>query len=236
MMGTKQAKKTDKWYNSPLNKNIRELLEERGLSYIDLARYINISPEAVRLWTNGYARPDIDKIAHIAAFLQVSSDFLLGISKFEKKNTEEMTVSEAGLSEAAAEKINKLGIIGTPPAFSKRNETLFRTRNLHILNGIIEHKDFIRLISQIGMYKEFIYTYSQHNDDEDMESNDLYNAMEIIQKAGKVAVNKKMAAQACLMRASDHLKYIIEDISDIFWANKANERLEDIEFDNEPDD
>jgi len=73
-------KKESKWYNSPLNKHIRELLEKKQIKVEYFAKKLDISPEAVRLWCGGYARPDMDKLPIISKTLNVSCDYLLGLS------------------------------------------------------------------------------------------------------------------------------------------------------------
>ena len=78
-------KKTAKFYDSPLNKRIRELMNEGKIRTDDLAKALSVTVEAVRLWCAGYARPDIDKLPVISRFFDVSTDYLLGLSDIRNK-------------------------------------------------------------------------------------------------------------------------------------------------------
>lgn len=99
-----KKKKSAKWYDSPLNSRIRELLHQNEIKTEDFARITGVSTEAVRLWCSGYSRPDIDKLIIIANYLKVSTDYLLG--KTETKSSD--TVIQAigyytGLNDAVLE-------------------------------------------------------------------------------------------------------------------------------------
>jgi len=62
-----------------LGEVVRRLRTERGLTQLQLARELNVSPQAVSRWENGSTYPDITLLPEIANFFGVSADLLLGI-------------------------------------------------------------------------------------------------------------------------------------------------------------
>ena len=69
--------KTSKFYNSIINRRIREFLNTDILSAKEFANKLNVSYETIRQWKNGYARPDIDKIDEISKILNCSIEYLI---------------------------------------------------------------------------------------------------------------------------------------------------------------
>lgn len=62
-----------------LGEVVRRLRTERGLTQLQLAHALNVSPQAVSRWENGSTYPDITLLPEIAIFFGVSADLLLGI-------------------------------------------------------------------------------------------------------------------------------------------------------------
>jgi transcriptional regulator with XRE-family HTH domain len=65
---------------------------------------VNISPEGVRQWCGGYARPDIGKIKAIAAALGCTVNYLFGIDEYPDADITDIS-KKTGLSAAAVEAI-----------------------------------------------------------------------------------------------------------------------------------
>jgi len=59
---------------------LRQLRTERGLSQKALAADLGYSPSTVALYELSQRRPDMDTLAHIAAYFQTTTDFLVGAS------------------------------------------------------------------------------------------------------------------------------------------------------------
>ncbi|MBC2581779.1 helix-turn-helix domain-containing protein [Clostridium sp. DJ247] len=229
----KKDRRSADFFDKPLNRNIRELLKESNITSSKLAQHLGVTGEAVRWWSGGYSRPDIDKIVGIASFFNVSTDYLLGITSYRNKKTEEMTVSETGLSEVAAKKIKKVGVAGVDYTGSVSMDT-FRAQKLHILNSLIEHKDFDRLLSQIELYKRFILAKSQKPED-GLTPDDICRATDIIIRNGKQVVDNDIAAEACLLRATRHFQSIVEEISNELWPEGVELLKEENNFADEHD-
>lgn len=63
-----------------LNKNIKNLRLSRNISQVELARRLNVSKQSVSNWENDNIQPSIEMLVKIANCLDVSTDYLLGLS------------------------------------------------------------------------------------------------------------------------------------------------------------
>ena len=63
---------------------LTELRTARGLTQGELAAALSISDKTVSKWENGASSPDLDMLIALAAFFDVSTDSLLGISVAEQ--------------------------------------------------------------------------------------------------------------------------------------------------------
>ena len=57
---------------------IRELRKEKKLSQKDLATQFHVAQNTISGWEKGIRDPDTDTVAALAAFFDVSTDYLLG--------------------------------------------------------------------------------------------------------------------------------------------------------------
>lgn len=62
---------------------IKYAREKNGLTQTELARKMSITRSSVNAWEMGISIPSTEKIAELSIILNVSSDFLLGISSDE---------------------------------------------------------------------------------------------------------------------------------------------------------
>ena len=56
-------------------------MDTRKTKTTDLAGYLGVTESGVRGWYTGFSRPDIDKIAAICKYFDVTSDYLLGLTQ-----------------------------------------------------------------------------------------------------------------------------------------------------------
>ena len=77
---------------------LREARKSARFSQEELSKRLNISQSTVGNWESGIRQPDFDTVSNLALILDVSSDYLLGISSKEKPTTE----TGSGLSETEA--------------------------------------------------------------------------------------------------------------------------------------
>jgi|GEM_PF-1436409 len=99
---SKQDKKRNAYIDEPPNKQIRELLGDSAERKAEFAEKLGISIEAIRLWASGYTRPDIAKLADIANFFDVTTDYLLGLNEIRNTEIEDIAIGKKlGLSDIA---------------------------------------------------------------------------------------------------------------------------------------
>lgn len=75
-----------------LNENIKKFLKLRGETQKNLAEYLNVSKQAVCNWLTGDSSPDINSIAKICEFLEVSVNDLFGYYDEKYLNAKETMV------------------------------------------------------------------------------------------------------------------------------------------------
>ena len=61
-----------------LNKRIKQLRIERGLSQVDLAEKLGVSKQSISNWENDNIQPSIEMLLKISRVFSVSTDYLLG--------------------------------------------------------------------------------------------------------------------------------------------------------------
>jgi transcriptional regulator with XRE-family HTH domain len=82
-----------------LGNRIRVRRRKCRLTQHDIARALQVSPQAVSKWERGENAPDIGVLAALARLLGVSTDWLLG-SRTEKRDVFEATVFASGVKSA----------------------------------------------------------------------------------------------------------------------------------------
>ena len=61
---------------------LKELRNEAKLSQDKLAKMLCVSQRSISSWENGVRQPDFDMLMKIATTLDVSTDYLLGLSEY----------------------------------------------------------------------------------------------------------------------------------------------------------
>lgn len=59
---------------------LKELMEEKGVSPLELSKAVGVNRTSVIRWKNGNMYPTVDKLFLICEFFGESSDYLLGLS------------------------------------------------------------------------------------------------------------------------------------------------------------
>lgn len=60
--------------------NLNELLKKRGMTYYRFAKLIRTSPSTISAWRAGKCEPNAKTLKKIADVLDVSVDYLLGLT------------------------------------------------------------------------------------------------------------------------------------------------------------
>lgn len=63
-----------------LSDNVNHLMEEAGITNVDLGKALEISDETIRSWRKGTKVPTVDKLLKLAEYFDVSLDDLMGRS------------------------------------------------------------------------------------------------------------------------------------------------------------
>ena len=67
-----------------MNKKLRQLREEQGLTQKDIATRLGVYPSAVTRWESGEKRPELPNLVKLADLYDVSLDYLLGRTEMRK--------------------------------------------------------------------------------------------------------------------------------------------------------
>ena len=68
------------------NERIKEQRKKLRYTQRQLADKINVSPQVISNWERGYTEPSSEDIKKLSAILDVSSDYLLGLSDDQTRN------------------------------------------------------------------------------------------------------------------------------------------------------
>lgn len=94
--------------NSVFATRLREIMKERGENQTTLAdkitsQYVTIQRQTISLYMSGQSRPDTERLTAIAKVLDVSADWLLGLTGSKKK--EPLATDELRLTDEAVDTI-----------------------------------------------------------------------------------------------------------------------------------
>ena len=78
-----------------------ELREDKGLTQLELSRILHISNSSISAYETGTREPNVEVLVALAAFFDVTTDYLLGIAPYNisqhtlaEKLTDDYTVSD----------------------------------------------------------------------------------------------------------------------------------------------
>lgn len=91
-----------------IGKIINNVLAEKEIMQKELAEHLGVTANTVSYYLSGERCPDIDKLIEISRFLNVSTDYLLGISTVKSRNPKINAVCDyTGLSELSIKKLSE---------------------------------------------------------------------------------------------------------------------------------
>ncbi len=88
--------------------NISKYLKLRGKSQVSLANYLGITKAAVSNWISSTTSPDINTIAKICEYLEISVNDLFGVYDEKNLSVEEKLMLTGYRSSGFRDAINKL--------------------------------------------------------------------------------------------------------------------------------
>lgn len=128
--------------NAPLfSKRLAEVMNEQRLSQIELVALCNnkIGKGSLCDWLSGKTEPKIYSVKEIAKALNVSVDYLLGLSDVKTPDIKRQAISrELGLSDKAIETFKRLNNKRGSRSHSELLSCLLESDNLEYLLGLLE--------------------------------------------------------------------------------------------------
>lgn len=127
-----------------------KLRKDKGLTQDEVARKLNISPQAISKWENDLSYPDVALLVEIAKIFNVTVDELLG-------NKQEQTVYVVEKKKPISKMVLKINIVSADGDKVKVNlplgivKVMFENGSLCNINGInlVEKVDFKQVFSLI---------------------------------------------------------------------------------------
>jgi transcriptional regulator with XRE-family HTH domain len=105
----KKPKTTTELYEGIFPTHLREVMEAKNITQSMLAAEIGVSRQSVAKYTAGLAQPNIEALQKIVTYLQVSGDYLIGVSNSPPLNPDMNNACKyTGLSEQAIKAIRAL--------------------------------------------------------------------------------------------------------------------------------
>ena len=74
-----------------LNKQIKKLRTDYGISQVELAKHLCVTKQSVSNWENDNIQPSIEMLIRIADFFKVSTDFMLGLDTKQTIDVSDLT-------------------------------------------------------------------------------------------------------------------------------------------------
>lgn len=91
----------------PFAENLRVLMKENGTTQRELGEAIGVRPQTISLYCVGQSLPDVEGMAKICKYFNVSSDWLIGVTDVRSADITARAACEyTGLTEDAVEKLH----------------------------------------------------------------------------------------------------------------------------------
>lgn len=131
-----------------IGKRLNEVLAQKGIMQKELAEHIGVTANTVSYYLSGERCPDIEKLIEIAKYLNITTDYLLGISDVKSIDTELKAVCEyTGLSEEA---INNIRCHYDRTKETENNIDVLR---FQFINSLFSSTAFDLLALECALYK-----------------------------------------------------------------------------------
>ena len=97
---------------------LNALLQEKNISQLEFSKMTGCSRQSINLYILCKRTPDIAVAANMAKILDVSCDYLIGLSEFRNESDANTTVNDIGIDEETAKVFGGLKIAATNPNLS----------------------------------------------------------------------------------------------------------------------
>lgn len=188
--------------NSVFAARLREIMKERGENQTTLAdkitlQYVTIQRQTISLYMSGQSKPDTERLTALARTLDVSADWLLGLTNYRTTDVDMRDACEYfGFTESAAKMI--LDIKNA----TAKNVTIRRLGWL--LNEIVSEPEFffvMRDISRLlGHYSKIYKNFSKENNE-----GELYSI-------GEAEITDDDVLDAMFRKADTHFQLLVRNL------------------------
>lgn len=96
-----------------INERLKEMRLNAGMSQEELASKLNVSRQSVSKWETGDSLPDILKLKQLSKLYDVSIDYIVGNTEFDRKEDTQKTSEQAVLKKQKAKRALKGVLWGT---------------------------------------------------------------------------------------------------------------------------
>lgn len=110
----------------------KKLMDNSNVTQTELAKIVDLTPQAISRWYKGQTEPDTETLKKIANYFDVSIDFLIG-------NEKEATRIETELKE-----IDALKKILIKNGYMKYNEDLTNEELDRLIKFVVTNKEFLK--------------------------------------------------------------------------------------------
>lgn len=190
---------------------LNALLQEKNISQLDFSKMTGCSRQSINMYTLGKRTPDIAVAANMARALNVSCDYLIGLSEFRNESDANITVNDIGIDEEAMKVFGGLKIAATNPQLSSPAGMDNAQDSLILLNNIISHDKFGVMLQYVKRYKDII-----HNEDILSVLDNFMIELEspyTHEKYGSFDENMRLKADFCLHIATKYFNDIVVEVS-----------------------
>ena len=217
-----------------IGKRINDVLAKKGIMQKELAEHLGVTANTVSYYLSGERCPDIDKLIEISRFLNVSTDFLLGLSDVKSTNIEVKSICDyTGLSEMAVAKLH----------FFKESNQLHSEIISAFIAPDFKANTFCGLSFVCRMLELYEKEYLKNIEEMDEAYNNFdemqINEIELLEDFKEYMANKARSAKVSYYEAVDAFKNTIDEyvdnkiktpereiVSNDFWDAMAEKELE----------
>lgn len=202
-------------FSSTANRNalfpsqLRELRKEKGISQAALAKALRVSKSTVGLWETGDTLPDAKSLHDVAAFFDVSANYLLGFTN--DMGMIQTATEELGLSHDAVMEIKNLGSGNMKVAF----------------DNFICDPDFMVFIyslAEIRRASKIIYEHENDTKDTSVESIREYDEINSVSDDGTMVLQGEIILDLLKLKLDDVLNEMIFGIVNAYkYSNESGE-------------
>lgn len=174
---------------------LRAVMADRGTNQTRLSDQIQreqgqiMQRQTISQYMNGQSKPDTERLTLLCRALNVSADYLLGLSDVASPDTDIRSVCDfTGLSEGAVEAIRYLG-----------NKRDYPDHMLQILSLLISTNEFVKIMFNLERIRA---CYCMDPASEPFGIDDVFAAEDMANKLGFVILDRLEAAEHYAQKAS----------------------------------